>query len=77
MDPPLDRLQKLLDLLGPGLFLEMDKAAFSIFFDGNIGLKTAEIEAKRFAMSRGCCFFSNGDKVKFGRAYPKLDGDGL
>ena len=76
MDSPLVRLQKILDLLGPGIFLEMDKAAFPIFFDGNIGLETAEIEAKRFAMSRGCCFFSNGEKVTFSRAYPKLGSDG-
>lgn len=71
MEQTLEHLQKILDLLGPGLLLEMDKAAFSRSFGGDIGRDLAEIEAKRFAERLECCFFSDGETVRFGRAYTK------
>ena len=49
MEQPLDRLKKILDLLGPGLWLELDQAAFPTFFDGDLGKKPAEASAKKFA----------------------------
>lgn len=71
MEPPLNHLQKILDLLGPGLFLEIDKSAFPRLFGGDIGTEAAEIEARRFAERSECFFSSDGSVAKFGRAYAK------
>ena len=71
MEAPLNHLQKILDLLGPGLFLEIDKAALPKFFGGDIGREAAEIEARRFAERSECFFSSDGNTAKFGRAYVK------
>ena len=71
MDAPLDHLKKILDLLGPGIFLELDHAAFPRFFSGDIGRESAEVEASRFAKENKCFFSSDGHRAKFGRAYPK------
>ena len=64
-----DHLRKILDLLGPGLQLELDKAAFPTFFGGEIGVDSAEVEAARFADANDCCFVSDGKTAKFSRAY--------
>lgn len=69
MERSLKRLEQILDLLGPGLFLQMDKAAFPQFFGGEIGRETAEVRADRFAREHHCSFASDGDVAIFGRAY--------
>ena len=74
MEKPLDRLAQILDLLGPGLSLELNASIFPIFFDGDIGKESSEIEARRFAEKNNCCFVSDGKTAKFGRAYNKDDG---
>ena len=75
MEAPRVHLQKILDLLTGGLWLEMDQGVFPYYFGGDIGRESAEVEAKRFAESQGCCFLSDGKTVKFGRAYPKRHND--
>ena len=75
MENPLSHLAHILDLLGPGLFLVVDKSAFPRFFDGDIGRESAVIEANAFAKQHGCQFFSDGHSVKFGRAYSKKLGE--
>ena len=65
----LNQLRKVVDLVGPGLWLELDKAAFPAVFGGEIGNESAEVEAARFAGANGCCFVSDGKTAKFGRAY--------
>ena len=49
----------------------MDKAAFPTFFGGDIGRESAKVEAARFAKDNRCCFISDGQTAKFGRAYSK------
>ena len=71
MEHPRDHIRNILDLLGPGLWLEMDKAAFPTFFGGDIGRESAKVEAARFAKDNRCCFISDGQTAKFGRAYSK------
>lgn len=66
---PLDHLREILERLGPGLFLQLDRAAFPRFFDGDIGRESAEIEASQFAKANGCVFSSDGKVATFGRAY--------
>lgn len=70
MVAPLDHLREILERLGPGLSLQLDKAAFPRFFGGDIGRESAEVEAARFAKANGCTFVSDGEVTTFGRAYP-------
>lgn len=71
MEQPLDRLKKILDLLGPGLWLELDQAAFPTFFDGDLGNKSAEASAKKFSELHGCSVVINSKSARFSRAYAK------
>ena len=71
-DLPLVRVQRLLDLLGPGLWLTVDRSAFKRLFGHDIdprGLKAA----KDFARDCGCTFEFNADKgeIRFGSARTK------
>jgi hypothetical protein len=75
MDAPLDRIEQILTLLGPGLFLQMDHAAFPAFFGGDIRRETAEVQAQHFAKSHGCKFFREGQVATFGMAYSESDND--
>jgi hypothetical protein len=75
---PLVRLQRLLDLLGPGLSLTIDRSAFRRLFgheiDGNT--RAAGIKAARdFAKDCGCTFLFDADKyeIRFGRTRNKED----
>jgi len=77
-DLPLVRLQRLIDLLGPGLSLTVDRAAFRRLFghaidgpNGSAAIKTA----KDFAKDCGCAFFFDAEKyeVRFGRGHAKRE----
>lgn len=70
MEKPTEHLKRILELLGPNLFLEMDAAAFPRFFGGEIGRESAEIEAMKLADENDCSFRSDGKTARFGRAYP-------
>lgn len=71
MEQPLDRLKKILDLLGPGLWLELDQAAFSIFFGGELGNEIAEVPAQKLAELHGCAVALGPKSARFSRAYAK------
>ena len=75
---PLARLQRLLDLLGPGLWLTVDRKAFKHLFGhdmdgptGPAGIKTAQ----DFAKDCGCTFLFDADKyeIRFGRTATKRE----
>ena len=75
---PLARLQRLLDLLGPGLSLTVDRKAFKNLFghasdgpNGPAGIKAA----KDFAKDCGCTFWFDADKyeIRFGRTSVKSE----
>ena len=61
----------MLDLLGPGISLELDQSAFPIFFAGDLGRESAEVEAERLAKEHHCTFMSTGISGHFRRAYAK------
>ena len=73
MDASQERLERLLHLLGPGLWLHIDEAAFSSFFGGEIGNATAEQSAREFAEKRACIVVFEKRHAVFGRAYPQPD----
>ena len=75
MEAPIDHLQKILDLLGPGLWLELDQDAFSRYFGGDLSRKTAEVEAQRLAKRNHCTIKISGTHVRIGRAYFKKSTD--
>ena len=75
METPLNRLKKILDLLGPGLFLEVDTAAFHTYFGDGIGREAAELDAAKFAAESNCSFSSHGTMGRFSRAHPHGDND--
>jgi hypothetical protein len=64
-------LKKILDLLEPNVWLELDEASFPRFFDGPLRQKSEEFEAaKAFAKQNGAVlvFLTNPRVAKFGRA---------
>ena len=75
---PLVRLQKAVDLLGPGIWLTVDRVAFKALFGHDLGGPSAPAgikAAKSFAKDCGCTFMFDVDKyeVRFGRACIKQD----
>jgi hypothetical protein len=75
---PLARLQRLLDLLGPGLWLTVDRTAFRRLFgydidgpNGPAGIKAA----KDFARDCGCTFLFDADRyeIRFSRVSVKRE----
>jgi NAD(P)H-hydrate repair Nnr-like enzyme with NAD(P)H-hydrate dehydratase domain len=69
-DLPLVRLQRLRDLLGPGLWLTVDRKAFNRLFGHDIDPRRLKA-AKDFAKDCGCTFVFDADKdeIRFGRAH--------
>lgn len=65
------RLKKVLDLLEPNVWLELDELSFPRFFDGPLRLASSEFKAAvAFAEQHGAVaiFQPNPRVVKFGRA---------
>src|SRR6185503_21290682 len=74
----LTHLQKLVDQLGPGLWLELDDAAFRGFFGGALQEGSPAVAAAtRFARQNDATFVFDAKlgTAKFGRAYFKQDGN--
>lgn len=71
MENPIERLSKIVALIGPGLWLGVDRSAFSLFFNGELSQEVAEIEADRFAMRNGCTCEIDEHGARFSRAYAK------
>lgn len=72
------RLKKMLELLEPNVWLELDEASFPRFFGGPLRQASSEfVAAQAFAMLHGAVaiFQPNPRVVKFGRAYVKPDDD--
>jgi hypothetical protein len=71
-------LKKVIDLLEPNLWLELDEISFPRFFDGPLRRGSNALEAaKTFAEQHGAVlvFQSNPRVAKFGRAYVKRNTD--
>jgi len=69
-------LQKVIDLLEPNVWLELDEVSFPRFFDGPLRRGSDALEAaKVFADQHGAVliFLTNPRVAKFGRAYIKQD----
>lgn len=70
------RLTKILDLLEPNVWLELDDMSFPRYFDGPLRRDSHFLhEATAFAERHGAvAIFSNNPRVvRFGRAYVKRD----
>jgi hypothetical protein len=73
-----EHLKKVLDLLEPNVWLELDEVSFPRFFDGPLRRDSEALDAaKAFAKQGGAVaiFQANPRVVKFGRAYPRRDND--
>jgi hypothetical protein len=71
-------LKKVLDLLEPNVWLELDEISFPRFFDGPLRRDSDEFAAaKAFAEQHGAVLVFQGNPrvAKFGRAYAKRDDD--
>ena len=69
-------LKKMIDLLEPNVWLELDEVSFPRFFDGPLRRDTNAFQAaKAFAELHGAVLIyqTNPRVAKFGRAYPKRD----
>ena len=69
-------LKKMIDLLEPNVWLELDEVSFPRFFDGPLRRDTNAFQAaKAFAEQHGAIFVyqTNPRVAKFGLAYPKRD----
>ena len=75
-------LKKIVDLLTPNMWLELDRVAFARFFDHQLDNTAAErnagfAEAEEFAMAVGASVVTNDEAltVRFGRASPKQEAN--
>ena len=72
------RLKKVIDLLEPNVWLELDEVSFPRFFDGPLRRDSEAFDAaKAFAERHGAVLIFQGNPrvAKFGRAYAKRDDD--
>jgi hypothetical protein len=70
-------LAKIINLLEPNVWVELDEVSFPRFFDGPLRRDSNALEAARvFAKQHGAVlvFLSNPRVVKFGRAYRSDNG---
>jgi hypothetical protein len=70
------RLKKALDLLEPGIWLELDEVSFPRFFDGPLRRGSPALAAaESFAQQHGVVlvFLTNPRVAKFGRRSPSGD----
>jgi hypothetical protein len=75
---PLARFQRLIDLLGPGIWVTVDRVGFKGLFGHDLDGPTAPAGlklAKDFAKDCGCSFIFDADRyeVRFLRAYSKRE----
>ena len=82
MDENGHRLGRIVDLLGPNMWLELDRVSFPAFFGRKLDATAEEreegfAEARAFAHDRGAVFI--GDALKkigrFGRPFVKKNHD--
>ena len=72
----LARLENIVDLLGPNMWLHLDDVSFSWFFGGPLRQDSDGLaQAGAFADRTGCVFVPdpNAGTAKFGRAYFEKD----
>ena len=72
------RLKKVIDLLEPNVWLELDEVSFPRFFDGPLRRDSEAFDtAGDFAEQHGAVLIFQGNPrvAKFGRAYAKRDDD--
>ena len=71
-------LKKVIDLLEPNVWLELDEVSFPRFFDGPLRRDSEALDtARAFAEQHGAVLIFQGNPrgAKFGRAYAKRDDD--
>jgi hypothetical protein len=72
------RLKRIIDLLEPNVWLELDEVSFPRFFDGPLRRGSEAFDAAKAFAERhdGVLVFQGNPRVaKFGRAYTKRDDD--
>ena len=70
------RLKKVIDLLEPNVWLELDEVSFPRFFDGPLRRDSEALStARAFAEQEGAVLVFQGNPrvAKFGRAYVRRD----